>query len=160
MIHDLINIRKTLQLRLFNTCKFTSCGGDKKTLPYRRAAGSLERQLHFCCKERAIQSPAAWGWVLTLDLLDSSAECQPWAAASPVAVMVDGSRYTLLSPWYMLPMAIWCVGVWGGGLAKYLSLEQMVSPQTDSSREKQGIKEVCQLVACSLIWYLSPLPLR
>lgn len=58
--------------------------------PYRRAAQSLEKELHFCCKERATCQPAAQGQVLSLDLLGLDPECQPQASAFPAAAMGDG----------------------------------------------------------------------
>lgn len=110
-------------------------------LSWRRAAQSLERQLHFCCMETATQWPASWVQGLTLDLLDFGTKCQPQAAAPPAAEMRDGARPTLLSPQYVLPMAIRCAGGWGEDLAKHLSLKEMLPFQTDSPREKWGIKE-------------------
>lgn len=44
----------------------------------RRAAQTLERQLHFCCMVRATLWPKARSQEVTLDLLDIGAKCQPW----------------------------------------------------------------------------------
>lgn len=83
---------------------------ETNPLPYRRAAQSLEKELHFCCKERATCQPAAQGQVLSLDLLGLDTERQPQASAFPAAAMGDGGRPTLLSPWCMPPMASRCAG--------------------------------------------------